>query len=258
MPSIPTRSSLIIFLVVLWLGSGSPEPLYAQSAASQVSLGPATTRIGLNAKSEAQEFGLIAAAVFLPSGMAVISDRAKQRLVVIPRGGIATSTVGRTGSGPGEMKEPSSLFLIDSTHLVLLDRALARLSIFRPITSGIQYVRSVPLKAIPDDLCASGNEFVAMRFDAPSQTILHRVSAAGREISAFGTPLFVASDFLNTVSTQGRLLCLPDRRAVVIAPLLTGELRSYAVTGQLLWRTELPDHLPPDVKEVKGGGILFG
>jgi hypothetical protein len=244
------RSSATL-LVMLLAGTHLP----AQPAV-RIVLGPASIRIGVDPRTETEEFGLVEAALILPNGAAVVSDRVKQRLVFITPTGRGVRVVGRAGSGPGEMKEPSSLAVFDS-GVVVLDRALARLSFFNLTTTGLRYHRSISVRRIPDAVCGYQKEYVSLRYDPSRRTILHRLTASGEESSDFGSPLFEASDRLNSVSTQGRVVCLPDLGMVIVAPSFTSEVRSYAVTGSLLWRVSLDSLLPPEVKEVAGGGISY-
>jgi hypothetical protein len=54
------------------------------------------------------------------------------------------------------------------------------------------------------------------------------------------------------------LLCLPALQQIIVAPSLKPEVRAYDAGGKLRWMRTIADVIPPVVREVAGGGVLFG
>ena len=213
--------------------------------------------MGTNPRSEREELGVVRGGTLFPSGAVLLSDRAKVRLVYVDSAGAAV-VVGRQGSGPTEFRQPTTVVRLDEATTIVLDRALARILFLKHVRGSPTITSTVTLRRIPDQICAFGPRLFALRFDAVSGTILHSVSLDGEERSSFGSPLFDAGPRVNNIATQGHLLCLTAPQLVIVAPSLKPEVRAYDAPGTLRWARTISGVIPPVVKEVAGGGVLFG
>ncbi len=237
-----------------------PSPLEAQRV--DLRLGTPGSRLA-GSPVDKGAFGLIQAAAFVPSVGFVAVDVSRPRLHLIGLNGRLLATTGRGGSGPGEMREPASVALLGRDTVVVLDRALQRLSFVRVATRSLTHVRSVGLKYDLFDICSLDRRFVALGYTARTGRPLHFLSGAGDRGDGWGDPFFEEKDkraeaLVNEVATIGRLACAADAGFVIVAPKLRGIVQLYDRTGALRWQTDLVDYVPTNVRMVSGGGVLFG
>ncbi len=258
----PTRSQFLDLPVTSWIGQ---EPVTVDTVDRpevRLELSAVAFRVGENPRSDAEEFGVIRHGLFLGDGALVVSDFAKDRLTYIPAGGEGARTFGRNGQGPGEFHEPSHLLSLDGAEVLAIDNGNQRLSRLRVAGGVLELVddhgflpKLSGLADVPMSMCPGGGGLVAITYDLISQRPFHVLGEDGDLVSSFGSPFLEGSNRLNAAITDGRLLCLPDQSAVVVA-LHRGELLAYGLNGALLWRRILPDFMPVLV-ELKGGGVLF-
>jgi hypothetical protein len=206
--------------------------------------------------------GLIQPATAIPGLGFVVLDLSNLRLQLFAFDGRLLGVTGRSGSGPGEMREPVSISLVASDTVAVLDRALQRLSFIAVGPSGLRTARTVPLDHNPEDICRIGRRFVALGHDPATSQVLHAVTDDGKRGQGWGKPFFEEGDkraqaIINDVASMGRVACM-ETAGIIVAPRLTGVVRLYDLAGRLRWQTSLTGYVPTRVRLVAGGGVLFG
>jgi len=209
-----------------------------------------------------EPFGAVTDALFVPGGVAVL-DLRRAGIHLLTDRGKTLSTFGRMGSGPGEMREAVSMRLIDDKTLMLLDRALQRITFYDLGKDKIAYRKTLTLEeSSTEDACFVQGRPIVYGYSAVSNKILHFVDAGGRKTDGWGDTLFAGGPYANSVATSGRILCLQDPQIILVAPYLKGEIRAYSQTGALLWTSVLADYVAVLVKVLppRGGrsGVLLG
>jgi len=138
-----------------------------------------------------ETFGSINAAVIPYSGVVVVADRSQKRLVLIsPSVERDVRVVGRTGSGPGELREPKSLQLVDDTVVTLLDRGLSRFTRFTLSAKGLRIAGTTTVTPRPADACYLRDRLVAFRYDEEISAGQVLCAATVRPVTACGLPQF--------------------------------------------------------------------
>jgi hypothetical protein len=247
---------------VLWIAAIAIADTQTLVGQVNITLGPASFRIA-NEKGPNGGFGAITDALFTSNGVVVLDGR-NAVLQVVDRLGVAQRSIGRMGSGPGEMREGTSITRIGRDTLVLYDRALLRLSYFSHMGSNLKLLKTVRMQESgTEDLCTLRGKLIAFGYSSRTGRILHKVSGSGQRLEAFGDTLFSGGPSVNSVATSGQILCLEEKGLVLVAPYLKGEILAYNESGRLAWRTVLADYVPVLVKLVagergRGTGVLMG
>jgi len=224
----------------------------------RVNLGAASIRVDGTSGRDEGTFGSIDAAVISYSGIVIVADRSQRRLVLIfPSVERDVRVVGRTGSGPGELREPKSLQLVDDSVVTLLDRGLSRFTRFTMSGIGLRIAGTTAVTPRPDDACYLRDRLVAFRYDPVRRMMLHWARTPTAPERYVGRPFEAGSGFLEEELSQGQVLCAADAGRVVLAAFAEGEVRGYSATGDSVWTTSIPNVVPWDVAETSGGGIAW-
>jgi len=223
----------------------------------QLRLAEVQFRVGSGTTTPTEPFGSIESARFVSETVIVLDGR-RPGLFHFSSRGRQIEVVGRSGSGPGEMHEPTVLQVAPGGRAILLDRALLRLTHYE--YSGGKF-RLVSTTRLEDDgtesFCLLRGQLIAYGYNASTGRILH-VLKDGTRSSSWGDTLFAGGPRINSIATGGAVLCLEREGMVVIAPHLKGEIIAYSESGALKWRTTLTDFVGPVVQAVARGGVLFG
>jgi hypothetical protein len=102
---------------------------------------PALTVTGAEA-GDSSAFALVGAARWLSDGRLVVADDAADRLFVFDSAGALQRTHGRSGDGPGEFRDITTLEVVRGDTLGTFDARLRRLSFWHPDDG---FVRSISL-----------------------------------------------------------------------------------------------------------------
>jgi len=186
----------------------------------------------------------------MAGGVLYVVDRAASAIIVLDTTGVVLHRIGREGSGPGEFRNPRSLF-VDHDTLRLVDQGNGRIQILT--TQGV-FIRSLPA---PDALGgavsfrADGTGLVARNgFDS---ALAQRLDLNGNATVHLGqpvSPLPEATDFQATKSAVMRGL-VPDALRNLTLPVLgadgscwlilhaEGTVERYSPSDSIVWRTIL-------------------
>ena len=192
------------------------------------------------------------AEITMAGGVLYLVDRAASAIVVLDTSGIVLRRIGREGSGPGEFRNPRSLF-VDHDTLRIVDQGNGRIQV---LTSRGVFIRSLPA---PDALGgavsfrADGTGLVARNgFDG---TLAQRLDLNGSATARLGRPVGPipeAVDFQVTKSEVRRGM-VPGALRNLTLPVLgldgscwlilhaEGTVERYSASDSLVWRTTLQE-----------------
>jgi len=222
-------------------------------------LGNVVQRVDGSSGEDVTEFGTVNGGTLSITGIGIVVDRVKNRLVVLAPGAgtYRVTTRGRTGSGPGEFRYPATLRWFDWGTLAALDSRLSRLSYFAISEVGLRHLRDETLRELPTDFCFLNGRLVTLRYDPVDRSILHWAASEKQPALSTGLPFLQGNPRSESMTSRGLLLCLPDLGMVVVASMYSGEVRGYGAAGGLLWHTTFADFMPLSIREFPGGGLAF-
>lgn len=165
---------------------------------------------------------------------------------------------GRQGEGPAEFQGPEGLAVGPDNLVYVLDAPMRTVHVFGLSSSdGPRHVRTISVDVFASDICIAGDEFdsrIVLLGQAPPVTrttpLVHVLSLDGDELSSFGLPLDGVTDVAPPVlrrtiahgNNRGDLSYTTDRVTITSGQL--GIVRSYSLTGELVWITEIEDFAP--------------
>jgi len=249
------RWGLLSFILIPFSPTSAPTQSF-----SRIRLDTVLHRVDGRSGGEVAEFGTINGGALSIAGLAIVIDRAKNRLVVLGNRSNKQliSTLGRTGSGPGEFRYPLGLRWFDSRTLTVFDDRLARLTFYSVQDGELRYNRDEVLSERPADFCFFNQRLVTFRYDATGRSILHWAQTRSLRQLSTGSPFIVGSPLVESATSRGLILCLPEHGLVIAGSLYAGELRAYSPAGNLVWRRQFPEYIPLKLRELPSGFVFEG
>jgi hypothetical protein len=226
---------------------GPPDSALARLAHQLGTAHPVAT-IGTADGSERDVFGLVEDIVVDESGRIIVLDSRTHQLRFYDRNGRYLSSFGRSGNGPNEFGAPTALELDASGRFVVMDR-YNRLKIFAPASDSVEYVSSVLLDLVPEDLCVTGDQYLVQAWRADGG-IVH-LYAGEQRLRSFGRPYKTDNALVENQMSDGPIAC-NDAGVVVVSlkylPLVFG----YDGSGRMSWVSRISDFTPMQISEVVG------
>jgi hypothetical protein len=164
------------------------------------------------------------------------------------RTGRFRGSIGRTGSGPGEFRNPSGLAVDWRNWLHVLDPGNQRISIYRLMDGTARHIAdqrsSVPR---PVAMCAAGTRRFLLSLSR--EALIHEIDSDARSIASWGEPVVLnapnpreaTGQDLAFLLNDGKISCDSISGKLAYASMRTGEVRLYTLDGMLVWRTYLGD-----------------
>lgn len=250
--AIGAKLSLLFSLLATpaWLAAQRPQSV-------RLTLGSVLARFGGGSGAGGEQFGSLNGAAVIGPGSAVLADRRNGRLVVVVATPRSVTVVGRTGSGPGEFREPRAIGLRGSHDLLVYDHGLARVSDYGIDGRSLVLKGSASVDGRAINMCWQGGSTIALAYDQATGTILRRAGPDGT-ITSFGDPFFGRNRRLNAWASDAELLCSDALQLTVVAPYYSERLSAYRNDGTMAWSRDLGGYVPTWVREVAGGGVAYG
>ena len=183
-------------------------------------------------------------------GVLYIVDRAASTIVVLDTTGAVLRRIGREGSGPGEFRNPRSLF-IDRDSLRIVDQGNGRIQVLT--TDGV-FIRSLPA---PDALGGA----VSFRSDGAGlvgrngfdSTLAQRLDLNGTAVARLGQPVSPIPEAVDFQALKSQVMqgLVPASLRNLTLPVLgedgscwlilhaEGTVERYSPSDSLVWRTSL-------------------
>jgi hypothetical protein len=105
------------------------RPLWTPETAWTVRAEPTLVLGTPNSVPEAQ-FQDVRGAIALSDGRIVVAEASADQLVVFGSDGRVITTIGRSGRGPGELRDPNDLFLLPRDTIAVRDLSTSRITLF--------------------------------------------------------------------------------------------------------------------------------
>jgi hypothetical protein len=208
---------------------------------------------------ESLKLGRAAELALDEAGRLYITDLGVGAVVVMDTSGALIRRIGREGSGPGEFRNPRSLFVAGDS-LRLVDAGNGRLAVF---TTAGQFVRS---QAAPDLLggavsfALNGAALVAL--NGREGALARRLDPAGARGSKLGQPVLPVTEVwdFGAIKREIREGRIPAELRNLTQPLLgadascwlllhaEGVVQHYNPADSLLWRTTLHE---PELRAIR-------
>ena len=221
--------------------------------------------IGAIDGAEEVVFGKIWDVSLTSDGGFVAIDRHYLNLRWFGPDGAFIGKAGRTGSGPGEFREPFDVNVTTSDRVQVIDRSLLRISEFELGDSEIRLVDELPLNLRGDQFCATDSGFVILSIDENKNASLFRLNRKGEVVSHFGELLHEVDPEVElfgrssrwTLNT-GKLWCNPSDMTSYQLHSNLPYLRGFDKRGKEIWRARLADASAMHVFLVKGRYVAHG
>lgn len=208
---------------------------------------PSLTIGGVDAPEEAAFF-LIRKVEVDRRGGVLILDPSTTHVAWFHPDGRFIRNIGRSGSGPGEFREPWAMALDDRNRLHVYDQRRREIVIYALYDTVAVHVEDQRVESRVEDMCVAGERrFAATLRDSTS---IDEIDERGRVIRSFGSPegpdpASVADPrairsfrgFYNTVV----MACDVQSASIVLLYEKIPIVRAYTLDGELRWRTVLSD-----------------
>jgi hypothetical protein len=252
---------LLVYLALLASGP-------VKQGDAQIKLGTPDFTIRSGRLAGSMRIGRVASAVIDAQGNLYVLDDELNQLTVFDRHGRPTSAVSGDSIVSADADGPArftSLSPAAEGGVALLDQRSGTMWVYAVRGPNETLVRTKAVANVPrgTSMCAMhGRYYFAGRGDTElleRPPLIYSVDRNGGDIRAFGTPFGNYGPLAASLVNQGRLLCMPQARMLVVASDLYPEMRGYSEVGQLLWASTLSDvRLTPVIEEstrvVKYGG----
>lgn len=251
---------------VLALAWGAPAAAPGSVQAHQgsgrpvVHLGGEILRVGVEAGSPDQEFGLVGAALLFPPGHLTVLDSRLNTVRTFDLSGRAQGRAGRPGSGPGEFRYPKAAIATEPTELYVLDGMKAEVIRFSWGESGWRFLdgRRIERVASPDAFCRLGDLTVIAVHMASDSAILRTYDREGRFIRSIGRPVGGGGPLREAaMSRYLKVVCEPELGLIMVGGEWGPEVRAYKADGTLAWTTTVPGFRGVRLEDRPGGRIAF-
>jgi hypothetical protein len=222
---------------------------------------PPTVEIGTAAGDEEGIFGRVNDVVLGTDGSVYILDGIALAVSRFLDDGQFAGRIGGSGGGPGDFRAPSSLFFTPEGLLGVVDTALRRISVVDPEDdTRLQVVETIALGIPALDAChLDGSRVFVLTppgFDTgKGEGMIAEFSEEWDLVRVFGGidefevsaelaehPAFFRT--LRNLRSAGSLHCLPAHGLIVFVPDETPHILAFGITGEVVWRAELPDYVP--------------
>jgi hypothetical protein len=172
----------------------------------------------------------------------VVVDEQDQRVWLLDAEGRLIMTVGRAGAGPGEFRELGRVVRMDDSTVGVLDRPNARMTRVRVRRDTLFVVGSVRFDPSGHDACIRDRTTMVAQPDVEASTQLAHVNSDGVLRRAFGRVAFEGTPNLRRRLLYTVVGCGSGATDVFSGSWHAGEVFRWRVeTGELVWRTQLPD-----------------
>lgn len=188
-------------------------------------------------------------------GRLFVLDAPDRSVKAFDRSGACLFSVGRHGSGPGELERPVAVAVSDESVLNVLDAGNGRIEKYN-----VSGDRGDPLGAVPlrefrgSDFCFLDDRM----FVAASQVerAIHEVDGDGQSVSAFGSLHSSTESVMGLLASPELILCHQDSESLLVAALHMPTVHVYTLQGEQVFSTELPDFSQAEL--LTDGGAVSG
>lgn len=233
-------------LALLNLGGCGRQAPRSEKPIAGASVGPPLgVELGIPYVSKETAFGVLAAAwERTPPRMLYVLDGSQAKVYALDSDLRVVKAGGRRGAGPGEMMQPIALGLQGNDIVVLLDRALRRITWFKDYKkdSTLKVVGTAQLKVPAEGMCILSDSLIVVLGLSEGRR-LHVIDRAGSTVRSFGDVDTTLSPMAEELVTTGVLACSGEGERVAIAYRFLPWVEEWDVkSGKRRWRASLQPH----------------
>ncbi|MDH3496047.1 MAG: 6-bladed beta-propeller [Gemmatimonadota bacterium] len=204
--------------------------------------------------------GFVADAAFGPGGSIFVADAGQQRIVVYDSNGHFVRSFGRSGQGPGEFLDPSSLTLYGDT-LFVYDSRQGRITVLD--TAGVYQRAVAPPSTFVRHLRADPEGRLLLTIAADS-FLVSRVTSTGKGVQRYIPRPAVESSLAPEDTPEPGPVCTQPDGFVYANPWLLELVKVDAATGREVWGYRQPSRILRPITAsggrsgtvTRGGGML--
>ena len=217
-----------------------------------------TLYIGVNEGADHEMFSDVRDIEFDSDGRLFILDEQTGTVRIFNPDGSYVGSIGQLGMGPGELKHPESVAILDSGATVIVMTRSSRIHVFiRDDTDIYSYHHSFSTQGHGGGSgCAMNGHIYLLGYNPDVDGIVHKFTLDGQWQTAFGAPYKSRSQFaVSSLSTRGLIACSDGIIAVAKEhiPIMTG----YAENGSMLWQVKFDDFKPASVTQRGPGRMSY-
>lgn len=200
--------------------------------------------------------GLLVGATETKAGTLLLLDRGTPAILIADSRLKPLGRAGRRGSGPGELREPVSIGILEGGQVAVLDRALRRINLYDMGRDGASLTASgsVPIAASAEAMCIlPGSKLLIYGYREGYR--LHVFDLNGKLLRSFGPVETILSPIARDLLTKGLLACDNRSDEVVLSSKFLPVVEAYRVsTGERIWVDTLRPFRPLNVND-QGGRV---
>lgn len=225
------------------------------------------TEIGvMDEPPEIEVFGQIRHAVVMESGGITVLDVQSSRVTGFDADGQHSFSIGRLGSGPGELPDPTGLLRIGDDTLVVISRSRRLIQYFvRHSTDEFLETERSVLPLWPNGGCVMrGRIFILGNLEEHAVHEVDHDGSVRRSFAASELGEWAEEGYSKSVAwawrdeaVAGRLVCSKDSRTITHIPSNSGWLRAYTLGGDLAWHAPLHGFARISILPAAGGGVKY-
>lgn len=245
----------VVALLVLAACGGGDRSGNEAAAGIVLTLGPATTVIGVLDGDATREFGLVQDAATDDQGRVYTLDSRYQRVRVHDRDGRLLAEAGRGGRGPGEFFIPRSLVLDTNGDVHVLDQGNVRIHRYRLAGDELELLGTTPFQSLAVDLCAIGEQYAIYGHD--TEGIVRILDRSGSVVRYISPPAHDSSTSRLRRAATGPMACIPEHGMIVVAAQQNGTVRAFGEAGEAIWSVTLPDFTGLSSSDGPDGSVTY-
>lgn len=178
-------------------------------------------------------------------------DAAYKEIRAFTHEGRFLSAAGRSGSGPGEFRDPRALGFAPGGEELLVGDLGRQFHRFRFEDEALRHVETKRVEEFtPTAMCPLGDRLLLHGPVYQDDEAFHFLAAEGTIERSFGAVYRSPHAMINYLLSEGRLACSATGDIFAFAPRsVLGEARGYGADGVLRWITEIEPFRPVDLAD---------
>lgn len=222
----------------------------------QVNPGVRVIQITATPSEKLRSTGLLVGATETRTGTILLLDRGAPGIFITNTRLKPLGTAGRRGSGPGELREPVGIGILQEGRVAVLDRALRRINLYHLDSLGVSLTTagSIPIASSAESMCVlPGSRFLIYGYRDGYR--LHLFDLSGKLVRSFGPVEADLSPIARDLLTKGLLACDGRGDEVVLSNKFLPVVEAFDLsTGERMWVDTLQPFRPLKVED-KGGRV---
>jgi hypothetical protein len=213
-------------------------------------------KIGVLFGNKEEMFGEIKDLKLDEFGNIYLLDGTERNVKVYSSSGKLVNIYSRSGSGPGELIQPTSMSILENRYLLITD-GMMKIEVFDLISE--EHLYSHLLEFPPQDVCTIGKQIFVLGTSPKLEArhSIHKFIFNDSNLTfeaSFGELYPTNLDYISSTLTQRKLTCNEFTDTITSASTIFPFLYNYDVNGQLNWKINITDFLQRNIIQTKVDG----